>query len=753
MAYLLNAIGLRVQIGLIGLIGIVIMIAVAALAYTSIEHQNLVQQSMDEATVENDLVSAVNIGMLQARHHEKDFFLRNEQNYAAEQQAAVQKANGDIEYLISSLKNGDDITFARALRDEVGRYAQQFKEVVTLRIKLGLTENDGLMGVMRSAVHAIENSVRDIADPQLRILMLTMRRDEKDFLVRKDQKYVETFKKAAEDFAIALQVAAISDVIREEIKGKLATYRDSFVNVVEVIERIGSSSKKMSDSYARLDPIMIALDKKAGENYESAKNDIAIARKNMVNSVLGFLGGGVLLLTISGLVIGSAVCRPLIFLTDIMRKLATGDIKVEIDYRNAANEIGQMAKAVQVFKENAIEKVRLAAAEETEAQAKLRRQQEAEELIDMFSASVSGVFHTLSEASSTMADTAEGMKRVVTETNSLIDSVTTEVVEARSNSQAVAAASQELTAAIGEISRLVNSSSHIAEQGSAQANQVVKQVTMLRDASEKIGNIIGIISEIASQTNLLALNATIEAARAGDAGKGFAVVAGEVKTLSGQTQKATIEITSQISEIQLAIGGTVESVQMIGDTVEHIHQSSSEIAAAITEQQSATDEIARNIQFISSSTDRISSNMDAVRNSADKTNCASVQVHEASGSMAAQTEKMSIEVKDFLAAIKGSGSKHQFERLDADIEASVNIFGKPQNVRACQLSIAGAWLNIKIDQPLGDSIEVTLHGISRPIKARIAGHTERGTRLQFPMDAQHLSFMADAVSRLSRKAA
>ena len=412
-----------------------------------------------------------------------------------------------------------------------------------------------------------------------------------------------------------------------------------------------------------------------------------------------------------------------------------------------------MARAVQVFKDNGEENERLKLAQAAEDRAKHRRQQESEELIDMFSASVSGVFDSLSQASTTMLNTAQGMSEVASHTNSRIDAVTTEVGETRSNSQAVAAASQELTSAIGEISRLVNTSSRVAEPGSSQADDVIAKVAALREASIKIGNIIGIISEIASQTNLLALNATIEAARAGEAGKGFAVVAGEVKNLSNQTQKATTDISAQIGDIQASIDGTVDAVRAIGQTVAEIYQSSTEIAAAITEQQSATDEIARNIQFISTSADRISDSMSDVREAADKTNLSSSDVHDASAAMAAQTEKMSGEIKDFLGAIKGSGTRHQFERLDADVGATVTVAGRTQTARARQLSIAGVWLDIRIDQPLGDAVEIALEGIGRPIKARIAGHSDRGTRLQFPMDGQHLSFMAGALSSLPAKTA
>ncbi len=436
-------------------------------------------------------------------------------------------------------------------------------------------------------------------------------------------------------------------------------------------------------------------------------------------------------------------------ITGAIGRVADGDLEVATPGLGRVDEIGEMARALDIFKSMGIERQRLAEAQGEEMRAKLRRQQESEELIDMFSASVSGVFHNLSTASTNMAETAERMKCGAEQTNAEINQATREVAEASSNAQAVAAASQELTAAISEICRLINQTSQVAEQGSAQASEVLQKVTMLRDASETIGNIVGMISSIAGQTNLLALNATIEAARAGEAGRGFAVVAGEVKSLSNQTQKATIDIECQIKAIQHAVAGTMGAVQQISKTITHVYQSSSEIAAAITEQQSATDEIARNIQFVSASAERVSANMDSVKASADQTNADSYQVHDASGTMAIQTEKMSVEVKDFLAAIKGSGTKHQFERLEADVPSTLSIDGRKLTARAQQLSIAGAWLDQHLDLAPGSLIDVTLQGVTQPIRARIAGRSERGIRLQFPMDAAHLSFMAENLARLN----
>ena len=486
--------------------------------------------------------------------------------------------------------------------------------------------------------------------------------------------------------------------------------------------------------------------------YEKAEQFDAMAeqRGQIAHSVMMILMiVGAILGVIIAMAISRGITRPLFDLRNCMSKLAGDDREAEIPHLDNKSEVGEMAEAVEVFKQHMIEAHNLAIAEEAERGAKQRRQQEAEELIDMFGSSVSGVFTSLSRASHSMAETATSMKTVVDDTHVQIKVVGKEVGEAGSNAQAVAAASQELTAAISEISRLVNTSAQIAESGSVQAGEVVDKVTMLRTASEKIGNIVGIIAGIATQTNLLALNATIEAARAGDAGKGFAVVAGEVKNLSGQTQKATIEIAAQINEIQNSIGATVGAVQTIGQTVTEIYKSSAEIAAAITQQQSATDEIARNIQFVSSSTDRIGQSMIAVSESATKTNNSSVQVGKAADTMSGQAEKLAVEVADFLAAITGAGTRHKFERLNTHIDAKVTCVGKTVNTRAGQLSIGGAWLETRLDEPAGTLVEMIIDGVPRTIRARIAGASDKGTRLQFPMDSGHLEFMTEVIARFS----
>ncbi|MEI8394013.1 MAG: methyl-accepting chemotaxis protein [Rhodospirillaceae bacterium] len=465
-------------------------------------------------------------------------------------------------------------------------------------------------------------------------------------------------------------------------------------------------------------------------------------------SAVAFLTGALL-----AWVIGRGITGPIVTMTDAMTKLAIGNLETPVPALENRDEIGGMAQAVQVFKQNAIENSRLKAEQETEHQTQKRRQEEAEELIDMFGSSVSGVFDSLSHASSTMAATAQSMHVAAGDTNVQVDVVTRAIAQTSENAQSVASASQQLSAAIDEIGRLINSSTQVAKQGSDQAKEVADRVQTLHEASEKIGNIINIIATIASQTNLLALNATIEAARAGEAGRGFAVVASEVKSLSQQTRQATVDIAAQITEIQNSIGGTVESVQAIGQTITDIHHSTGEIAAAITEQQSATEEIARNVQFVSSSADEIADSITKVRESADETGSASSKVREASDSMAGQAEKLSVEVKDFLHAIKNAGTRHEFSRLATDIATKVVTGNNTITAKVRQLSIGGAWLDTRLDQSLGAKVDIMLDGVSRTISARVAGVSERSTRLQFPMDNNHLTFMTELMERFSRKRA
>jgi methyl-accepting chemotaxis protein len=372
-------------------------------------------------------------------------------------------------------------------------------------------------------------------------------------------------------------------------------------------------------------------------------------------NALLWAAGLIALLCACAVPLARGLARPIKAITTTMSELADGRLDVAIPGIGRGDEIGAMAKALAIFKANAVEREQLQQQQKDAAvKAETQRKAELRRFADQFESTVGGIIATVSAASGKLESAAQTLTRTADITQQKSATVNTASSEASSNVQAVAAATNEMTTSIAEISRQVQTSSRIASEAVRQAEKTNANVGELSLAASRIGDVVKLITAIAEQTNLLALNATIEAARAGDAGKGFAVVAQEVKALASQTSKATEEIVGQIQSMQTTTQGSVAAIKEIGGTINQVAEIVSAIAAAVEEQSAATAEISRNIQQTSASTAQVAENITEVSRGAQQTGTASGEVLGAVGQLATESNRLEVEVKKFLASVRAA---------------------------------------------------------------------------------------------------
>ena len=393
------------------------------------------------------------------------------------------------------------------------------------------------------------------------------------------------------------------------------------------------------------------------DSYEAAAKNAAAAAVDALDwgiKIAMAVGGFSVLLGITmSWLVSRSISTPIKAMTAAMGTLASGNTSIDIPAAGNKSEIGAMAKAVQVFKDNMIEAERLRGEQEQmKARAEAEKRAAMNKMADEFEASVKGIVQMVSSAATEMQSTAQTLSSTAEETSRQSTAVAAASEEASTNVQTVASAAEELSSSIAEISRQVTESSRIAGQAVSDAGRTNAQVQALADAAQKIGDVVKLINDIAGQTNLLALNATIEAARAGEAGKGFAVVASEVKSLATQTAKATEDIGAQVKAIQGATQDSVKAIQTIAQTIGRMNEIATTIASAVEEQGAATKEIARNIQQASAGTAEVSSNIAGVTKAASETGASSTQVLQAASELSKQSETLNLQVDGFVRKIR-----------------------------------------------------------------------------------------------------
>jgi methyl-accepting chemotaxis protein len=335
--------------------------------------------------------------------------------------------------------------------------------------------------------------------------------------------------------------------------------------------------------------------------------------------------------------------------------LANGNTHADIFGTDRGDELGEIAGAVLIFKQNILEAERMRS-EQVETEKRMAEQRKADmlRLANQFQESVGRVVDTVSSASSQLESAAGQLTMNAASTQELSGAVASASEQTSVNVGGVAAASEQLSSTVLEIGRQVGESNTIAEEAVRQAAKTNQNVVALAQSAERIGAVVELIDQIAGQTNLLALNATIEAARAGDAGKGFAVVAQEVKALAAQTAKATSEIGSQIQSMQESTRQAVEAISEIASTIDRISAVSGAISAAVDQQGATTQEISRNVLEAAKGTSEVAASITAVSQGAQETGSASSQVLASAKSLSGDSRTLKIEVDRFLAMVRAA---------------------------------------------------------------------------------------------------
>ena len=533
-----------------------------------------------------------------------------------------------------------------AVSAEIGKLAGELASIEIDSYKAARTVADAANEATEKAVAAMTGALEMVVDVQ-RVSLA-----QNEFARSRTQEALAAVNSAIDKLAVAIDKLAAEATEKATqsalvaAKQEVATYRASF-------EAMGAALGQQTEAAA----VMTAAAKEVNATVEGSIGSFAAARDEdgtLARTVIAIsTSGGAILAILVALALVRGITRPIRSMTQAMDRLAADDLDVEVPGRDRRDEIADMAKAVQVFKDNA-ERMRRLEAEKTEADRRAadEKRRTMEELAGSFERSVGGVVQSLSgfvgdvrERAETMAETSEQARQQATGVASASE-------EASANVQAVSAAAEELAASVTEIGSQVSRAAEMARRASEEARRGDARVQALAETATRIGDVITLIQDIAEQTNLLALNATIEAARAGDAGKGFAVVASEVKSLAGQTAKATENIRAQIEEIQGSSRDAVAAIQSIGEAVSELDAMNGAVAAAVEEQSATTNEIARNTQEAAAGSSMVSNAIVEVSSASERTGESATAVLNMCGELSGAADTLSREVHDFLDRIR-----------------------------------------------------------------------------------------------------
>ena len=488
------------------------------------------------------------------------------------------------------------------MRDKLGTLKESFRSLIAAQEELGFEESEGLHEKLARAGNSVERIINEdlggIADSNAKVLtisLLTMRRYEVQYRQNRTEFVRQRFAEEVANFNRIFAAAPGDRELHERVSRQIKTYADAFEEWAQASSKVRPLVVSIQTSSERLLPAADQIIASSRDRTRLAASALANSQRWTRNTIVWVGLSTVLLGLAFSWWIGRSITRPLNGLAKVMTRLAAGDTTAHIPATQAKDELGAMARTVIVFRDTMIERERLATAEAETNRERQNRGEVIAATITRFEMSVDAALAKVREA-------AERLEITATQLNGAADQVSAEartaeerVGVASGNVTSAASSVEELAASIGEIAGQANRSTEVATRAVKDAHRTVRTMSELGDAATRIGEVVGLIQAIAGQTNLLALNATIEAARAGEAGRGFAVVASEVKSLAGQTAKATEEIAGQVGAIQSAVADAAQAIEQVNAIIAELSSIASTVAGTVEEQTRAVSSISEGV--------------------------------------------------------------------------------------------------------------------------------------------------------------